>query len=185
MSILNRNASWVVFASVLLASFTRLLPHPPGLTPIMAMAVLAGVGLPNFRWALVATWAAMLISDALTLALLNQAFATPAEYFLSWGILFIYLPLAFAAWVGSRLRNRSLVAQLLGTLGSGILFWTISNLGVWMSSGMYPLTSAGLGSCFGMALPFLDKQILGDLLFSGVLLGGYHLTIKRPVAAHV
>jgi hypothetical protein len=185
MSILNRNASWVVFASVLLASFTRLLPHPPGLTPIMAMAVLAGVGLPNFRWALAATWAAMLISDALTLALLNQAFATPAEYFLSWGILFIYIPLAFAAWVGTRLRNQNWMIQLLGTVGSGILFWVISNLGVWASSGMYLHTTAGLGSCFGMALPFLDKQILGDLLFSGVLLGGYHLTLKRPVSAHV
>ena len=53
-----------------------------------------------------------------------------------------------------------------------ILFFLLSNVAVWAFSGMYPLNLAGLAQCYVAALPFLDKTMLGDLFWTGVLFGG-------------
>ena len=38
----------------------------------------------------------------------------------------------------------------------------------------------GLVQCYVAALPFLDKTVLGDLLWTGVLFGGAWLVQHRP-----
>jgi hypothetical protein len=55
------------------------------------------------------------------------------------------------------------------------VFFVLSNLGVWLMSGMYPLTSAGLVECFVMALPFLQNSVTSTFVFMGLLFGGYSL----------
>jgi hypothetical protein len=56
---------------------------------------------------------------------------------------------------------------------SSILFFLLSNGAVWAFSGMYPLNPSGLAQCYVAALPFLEKTMLGDLFWTGVLFGGY------------
>src|SRR5207247_3426656 len=46
-----------------LASLSRLLPHPPNVTPIAAMALFAGAHLRNWRIAFLLPMAAMFLSD--------------------------------------------------------------------------------------------------------------------------
>ena len=46
-----------------LAAAARLLPHPPNVTPVAAMALFAGCYLPDRRWAYAAPLLAMLLTD--------------------------------------------------------------------------------------------------------------------------
>jgi hypothetical protein len=50
-----------------------------------------------------------------------------------------------------------------------LAFFLISNFLVWLGGTMYPMTLAGLGQCFTLALPFFDKTVVGDLMYSAVM----------------
>jgi hypothetical protein len=44
---------------------------------------------------------------------------------------------------------------------------------MWLFSGFYPLTAAGLAACFVAAVPFFQNSLAGDLVFSALLFGGW------------
>ena len=47
-----------------------------------------------------------------------------------------------------------------------MIFFLLSNFGVWASTGAYPVNFGGLISCYAAGLPFLLNQTLGDLFYS-------------------
>ena len=49
-------------------------------------------------------------------------------------------------------------------LKSSTLFFVLTNFGVWLMG--YPLTFAGLVSCYTLAIPFFVNTIIGDLVFT-------------------
>src|SRR5438309_10560305 len=53
----------VLLGLVLVAAFSRLVPHPPNMTPIAAMALFGGAYLTNRKLAYLLPLAAMLLSD--------------------------------------------------------------------------------------------------------------------------
>ena len=54
----------------------------------------------------------------------------------------------------------------LASLVSPLLFFIISNFGVWATMNMYPPTLAGLGMCYISALPFLTYGMASTIGFS-------------------
>ena len=52
-----------------------------------------------------------------------------------------------------------------------MLFFGLSNFGVWMTDSFYPKTLQGLGLCYVAAIPFFVNQVLGDLAYATVLFG--------------
>lgn len=59
---------------------------------------------------------------------------------------------------------------------AALFYWMLTNFGVWLSSGYYPLTLSGLMACYTMALPFLPAQWISALAFAllwGVLRKSY------------
>lgn len=155
---------------VLLCVVLRVVPHPPNFAPIGATAVFAGRSMPLAQ-AIVLVVLAMLASDA-ALARLNGYpifdAVTP----------FVYGGFCFQALLGRWLRARrggALGAALLGATG----FFTISNLGVWVASGMYPHSFAGLTACYTAALPFFGATVAGDLIWTAILCGGYGFAARR------
>src|SRR5207244_12303142 len=55
----------VLFAGILLAAVSRLLPHPPNVTPVAAMALFAGAQFSHLAAACAVPLAAMVLSDML------------------------------------------------------------------------------------------------------------------------
>jgi hypothetical protein len=72
-----------------------------------------------------------------------------------------------------------------GTLLSSVLFFLITNFGVWAVSGMYVKNLLGLQQCLVMALPFFRNTLIGDLFYSGMFFGGYEILLKygKKIAA--
>jgi hypothetical protein len=146
---------------ILLAAASRWLPHPPNFTPMMAVALFAGALFRDVRWALVVPALAMLIAD--------------------WGLGFhdqmlsVYASILIAAGIGRwTARQGETVAALgfrvpVGILASSLVFFTLSNFFVWAFAGLYPATIEGLVECYVMAIPFFHNELLGNIVYSGVL----------------
>jgi hypothetical protein len=79
-------------------------------------------------------------------------------------------------WGGANLVW-SLIAAAAVT--SSLLFFVLTNLGVWAFGHMYPKTAAGLIACYTAALPFFRNTLEGDLLYTLVLFGGFALLERR------
>jgi len=154
---MNKNIKILPLLLVVLGIMLRLLPHHPNIVPIGAIALFSGIYLPK-RWNWIIPLAALLISD----------------YFIGYyGILmlFIYGAYALIVLLGQILKKFNLLAPIAGSL----IFFVITNFGVWATANWYPHTASGLVSCFVMALPFLKKTIVGDVIYSVALFGGYEI----------
>lgn len=51
-------------------------------------------------------------------------------------------------------------------LGAALLYWLVTNFGVWLSAGYYPFTFSGFILCYQMALPFLPAQLVSGVSFA-------------------
>ncbi|MFY0600174.1 MAG: hypothetical protein JXR03_10925 [Cyclobacteriaceae bacterium] len=89
------------------------------------------------------------------------------------------LPVLIGKWKLSMPALNKYISSFLVIGAKAVLaslsFYVVSNLGVWLFSGMYSLSLSGLIECYVMAVPFFRATILGDILFSGVLFGTYYL----------
>ncbi len=150
----------IVFFAVIL----RLIPHPANVAPIAAMALFGGVYLDK-RYALIVPLTALFISD-ISLGFHNT-------------MLFVYGSFLLTGLIGLWLKkHKSLRNIFLGALVSSLLFFLITNFGVWTVGTMYPKTASGLLESYILALPFFRNTIIGDLLYAGIFFGGYELFLK-------
>jgi hypothetical protein len=60
-------------------------------------------------------------------------------------------------------------------IASSVVFFAITNFGMWLFSGFYPRTGAGLVACFVAAIPFFQNTVAGDLFYAALLFGGFAL----------
>ena len=58
-------------------------------------------------------------------------------------------------------------------LASSVLFFIVTNFGVWAIGTMYPMTLAGLAACYVAAIPFFQNTVAGDLFYATLLFGGF------------
>ena len=158
----------IILLIIILAAVTRLIPHPPNFTPIIAIGLFGGAYIQNRSLAVLIPIGAMFLSD-----LLLGLHGT---------IYWIYGSLVLVAMLGMLLRNRVTIRNCAAAALSGsFLFFFITNFGVWLSSGYYPKNIEGILACYTMALPFLGNTIGGSLFYSAVIFGGYEL-LKRSMA---
>lgn len=146
---------------ILLAVLLRLLPHPANVAPIGAMALFGGAYLPK-RYALLLPIAALFVSDIF----LGFYSVMP----------FVYGSFVVIGLIGMWLASHKHIGTiLLASLVSSVLFFLITNFGVWVVGNGYPKTLAGLASCFFYAIPFFRNTLGGDVLYTGIFFGGFEV----------
>lgn len=151
---------------VLIAAILRLVPHLPNFAPITAMALFGGAYLGK-RYALTLPLLAMVLSDLFIGFDSITSRLTVYGSFLLIGVIGLWLR-----------KHRSFQNIVLATLSSSVLFFVITNFGVWAFGVMYPKTSEGLVACFTAAIPFFRNTMVGDMFYSVVFFGGYELVRK-------
>jgi hypothetical protein len=149
-----------LLSAVLTAAALRLVPHPPNFTPIGAMALFSGAYLGR-RWlAFAAPLGALVLSD-LVLGFYR-------------GQITVYASVALIVIIGiAALQCRSAIRVGLAALASSVLFFVVTNFGMWLFSGFYPRTLIGLEACYIAAIPFFQNTVAGDLFYSTLLFGGF------------
>jgi hypothetical protein len=159
----------VLIGLILMSVWMRLLPHPANFSPLMAVALFSGTFLGGRRWlACLVPLAALFLSD-----LVIGFDAT---------LPFVYAAMVLGVLIGQTLaahfkRNPSAKTFFGFTtpaaVSASFLFFLISNFGVWWVGQLYPLTGAGLVTCYFEGLPFLLKSLCGDLVYTYLLFGAW------------
>ena len=152
-----------LLVAIFAASAMRLLPHPPNISPIAAMALFGGAYLPRRALAFVAPFGALAISDAL----LGGFYP---------GMNFVYLSFGLTVLIGWAIAKRKSPLVIGGAaVASSVMFFVLTNFGMWLFSGFYPRTVEGLVACYVAAIPFFQNTLAGDLFFTALLFGGFAL----------
>jgi hypothetical protein len=141
------------------AIFARVMPHPANFAPIAAIAIFGGAILPR-RWAVLLPLAAIILSDLVI--------GMHSLFLLTWGV-FAAIALLSNYW----LRNINVVNVGLASIGASVLFYLVTNFGVWAEGRMYPMTIEGLMSSYYNALPFFRNTLMGDMAYTAMLFGTY------------
>jgi hypothetical protein len=162
----------IALALVLLAMLGRFISVDGwgNFTPVGAVALFAGCYLRDKKLALLVPATAMVLSD-LVIGLHNL-------------LPVVYACFALTVWLGMRMKGRASGYSVLGNaLAGSMVFFVVTNFAVWLGGSMYPMSLAGLGQCFVMAIPFFKNELIGTLLYSALLFGGYALIQKRALAS--
>jgi hypothetical protein len=158
----KRFAYWLAIIMIFALAASRLVPHPWNCTPLIAMALFGGAKLDKPWWAVTATLGSLALGD-LFLGLF------PYD-----GMGWVYGTSAVIVLIGTLLKRRPGVLPTgLATIGSGALFYAVTNFGVWAGGHLYPRTLDGLATCYVAGLPFYRNQVIGDLIYTGALFGLY------------
>lgn len=144
-------------AIILLAVIARIIPHPPNFAPIGGLALFSG---SHFRkiLAFIIPLSAMLISD-MFLGLHNT-------------IVFVYVSFFITVIIG-RYVKRNWQSLVFASVLSSVLFFMITNFGVWVTGTMYQKSISGLLECYLMGLPFFRNTLISDLTYTFSFFYGY------------
>ena len=139
-------------------ALSRIIPHPPNFTPVLAMAIFMPYMTRDIYLAMLVPITAMFVSD-------------------------LYLGLhSFMIWIYGTIMLCTIVSRYLNLITMSILapviFFTTTNFGVWLTSTLYPKTLDGLILCYTMAIPFFQNTLIGTIFYI-VLIKIIYETIKR------
>jgi hypothetical protein len=91
----------------------------------------------------------------------------------------VYGSFALIVYLGFWLRSRRTVVPIAGAaLASSVLFFVLTNFGVWALDSWYPKTWEGLVACYVAAIPFFHNTLVGDAVYTTVFFGGLALAEK-------
>tara|TARA_Y100000590_G_scaffold87716_1_gene98365 strand:+ start:470 stop:991 length:522 start_codon:yes stop_codon:yes gene_type:complete len=142
---------------VLILSISRLIPHPPNFTPIVAVAITSGFLFKKKYLSFAVLIISLLLSDFFIGFYKNM----PAIY----GTLLLITYFFFN--IGNKINYKNLfVFSFLGAL----IFYLFTNLAVWISSGLYEKSLAGLLECYILAIPFFRNTLISTIFYSYLVL---------------
>jgi hypothetical protein len=165
---MNKPRFIMLAGMILAAAASRLIPHPPNFTPIAAIALFGGAQFSSKRAAFLVPLAGLFLSD------LVFGFYTITPV--------VYGSFTLTACLGFWVRQRCSVQRIaFAAVASAILFFVLTNFGVWAIDNLYPKTTAGLVDCYVAAIPFFQNMLLANVLYSALLFGGFALAENRFV----
>tara|TARA_Y100001978_G_C23647877_1_gene411780 strand:+ start:232 stop:828 length:597 start_codon:yes stop_codon:yes gene_type:complete len=156
----------LAFYFIGLIAMSRIIPHPPNFTPVIAMAVFMPYLTRDLYSAIALPLAAMFVSDL----------------YIGWhsSMFWVYGSISLCT-IMSRYTlsiKRKYVHLGVNAVASSILFFVVTNFAVWMAGTIYPLTFEGLLNCYTMALPFFTNTLVGTIFYTSLLgLVSYSATI--------
>ena len=153
----------ITLVLVSLVVISRLIPHVWNVTPIVAVALLAGAVLPK-KWSWAVPLIAMLVSDIVI-------------GFYEVGVMStVYFSFVLVALMGRWIQNFAPHKIIIASLASSTLFFITTNFAVWATADWYPKTWPGLALAYELGLPFFRNMALGDIIYTGVLFGLWAMT---------
>lgn len=158
-------------SAIVVAAVSRLFPHVPNFTPVAAMALFGGAFFTDKRMAVIIPLITMFLSD-IALELLT-----------GWGfhdtMVYVYIAFILTSIIGMFVgRNTTVLSVAGGSLAASVVFFIITNFGVWAAGGFVEGFN-GLNTTYVLGIPFFAPTIAGDLFFNAILFGAFYLAQVR------
>lgn len=150
-----------------------------GFSPVIAIALFAGMIIPERRQSFIIPLMALLLSDVIIHILyLQGAFPYAGFYEGQW---VNYLLLLLMTGLGWWLKGRRTVNLLIAAVAAPTVYFLLSNFAVWTGGDgtYYSQNFDGLMTCYTLALPFYKNTLLATVLFLPVILLSYNLVVKN------
>lgn len=154
---MKSKAFFAAIALIVLGVLTRLAPHPANFTALGAIALWSMTLIPSRPLAMLIPLFTLMLSD-MWIGFHDQV---------GWVYTAFILVAVLSLWIEPR---RSWARTFSGSLLASLVFFLITNFGVWAQGQIYPMNGTGLLESYIAGLPFLKNQIAGDL-FYGALVG--------------
>tara|TARA_B100000963_G_C22587417_1_gene653784 strand:+ start:238 stop:744 length:507 start_codon:yes stop_codon:yes gene_type:complete len=146
------NSNILITAFVIIGVATRLIPHPPNLTAVGAVALFGGALYFDKKISLIIPILILAISDFILGFQMNIS---------------VYFSFLLIVLLGFNMRQKINFKNIISySIFSGLIFYVVTNLFVFLGSTYYSQDIYGLILCYTLALPFLANTILGNLLYS-------------------
>ena len=141
----------IFIASLILLACSRFFPHPPNFTNLIALSFY--IPFLFGRKCIPLVFFSFVITD-LFIGFHKTIFFTWVSV-----IIIGYISILFQGMLKNRVQ---------GIVVSLIIFYVLSNFGVWLS-GMYTYDIAGLINCYILAIPFFGNTIISTILYSIII----------------
>ncbi len=160
---------YLIFFGLILA-LSRIIPHPPNFTPILASAIMAPLLIKD-RWVGIAIpILAMFLSDIII------GFH-PYQFVVYSSILIIALI--------SPMQKNYINLGIMAIAGS-VWFFLTTNFAVWLLWDYYPKNFEGLISCYTLAIPFFKNTLISTCLFTIIFtLSIKYIELANKKTAHL
>ncbi len=163
----------IAIALIAFGVLFRVLHLIPNFSPIAAIALFAGARISNKKLAVVIPLVAMLLGDLL----LSKITGYP---FLHDTLVFVYASFILIAFLGFTLKNSNSPVRIFGmAVSSSLLFFILTNFGVWLAGNLYPQTLEGLLTCYIKAIPYYQWTFISDVIFTAVLFSLYSILVRK------
>lgn len=151
-------------------------------TPVGAMALFAGCYFKDRVKGFIVPLAALWLSDL---------FVNRIYYYDHWtfsydGALWVYATFALVVVIGQLIRKVTFNNVIIASVAAALVHFIVTDFAVWIGGGTdittgLPFTRdwSGLMECYALALPFLRNMLIGNLVFSGILFGGFEWMQRR------
>lgn len=139
--------------------------------PIVAISLFAGYLFENKKQGIAIALLASLIGDVV-ISYINKYPLFHNTF------VFVYGAYVVIALLGNNLNVNFKWSKLAVVgLSSSLLFFIISNLGVFLVTSLYTKDVAGLIACFTAAIPFYQHSFLSDLIYIPLIFGVYQFIL--------
>ena len=149
---MNNKLFYLLFFGVILA-LSRIIPHPPNFTPILASAIMAPMLIKDRWFGMAIPIVAMFISDVI-IGFYSYQFV-------------IYSSILAIALVAPMRKNYFRLGIM--AIGGSVWFFITTNFAEWIIWDYYPKTIEGLITCYTLAIPFFKNTLISTCLFTGLL----------------
>ena len=141
----------IAFCVLVVLSASRFVPHPPNFTSLLALSFYIPAVFGKRYIPVVVL--ALLFTD-LFIGFHSTIIFTTGSVILI-GLISNYF-------------NRSITFRIFGALTGALIFFVLSNFGVWLN-GSYGYSLNGIISCYFLAIPFFGYSIISTIIFSSVI----------------
>ena len=109
-----------------------------------------------------------------------------SDYFLGYysSMLFVYLGYVLIAFTSKYILTQLNFIRVMGaSCLSVLIFYLVSNYGVWQMMDLYQYNLNGLVQCYIAGIPFLKYSLISTLLYSATIYGLFKVTLSKYLNA--
>ena len=149
---------------ITLVLLSRLIPHQPNFTPLIAVAIFSSMIFNNKKYFFIPLLG-LFFSDLLLEQTIGYKYIFSPIFY--WTYISVFSVFLFSYFFNNEIKIKNIV---INSISGALIFFFVSNFGVWISSGgFYPLNFSGLISCYAAAIPFFRNTLSSTLLYSVIL----------------
>jgi predicted Fe-S protein YdhL (DUF1289 family) len=157
---------------ILILTLSRILPHAPNFTPVIAVAIMSGYLFSNIKHCFLIVLFSMLVTD----------------FFLGFynNMIFVYGSLFLITFIFYKISKKiSLKNLFIYSFVGSVIFFIVSNFGVWalgsiaMNGIPYEKSLGGLIECYFYAIPFFGNTFISTIIFSYSAFGASYIFDKK------